>query len=462
MPASSDCAPASRRRRVSGSENAAIRCSYGSAKTSRHPGSPSRMAPCEKLSRICMVCGSVSATTVAPRSAAAVPAASWLQAPSGFMDDTPSTFQFTGRSASRDMVAMKSISSSVNPLRQPATMSSTVVPSCDAHGGGEALHLGAAGGPRRHGLAVPVVVRVHLRGREAERTVLERGVQRRLHGVDVRVGRGAADRPVAHDEAAQRRVADEEAGVDRDTAVEAAEPIAERAPVPRQAVLQGGERHALDPRHHPADVVGAVRPEGCQREAAVPAEHGGHAVQRGGAGVGVPEQLGVVVGVQVDEAGRDQQAAGVDDRVGLGRRAVVRRDGDHAVALDEDVGPDGRRTGAVDHRPAADRCRHVPPLARRPARRPAPLVAATHATRWRAKACMPSVPSSTPKPDCFHPPIGAYMSRDEMPCVFTNTVPADQARGHAPPPAPRRCSTPRRTGRSRCRSPPATASSMSS
>ena len=75
-----------------------------SAKTSRQPGRPSRMAPCSKLSRSCMVWGSVSATTVAPRAAAAVPAASWLQAPSGFMAETPSTFQLTGRSASSDMV----------------------------------------------------------------------------------------------------------------------------------------------------------------------------------------------------------------------------------------------------------------------------------------------------------------------------------------------------------------------
>ncbi len=119
MPASSDWAPASSRRRVSGSENAAMRSSTGSANTSRQPGRPSRIAPCSKLRRICMVCGSVSARTVAPRSAAAVPAASWFHAPSGFMADTPSTFQLTGRSASSDIVAMKSISSAVNPLRQP-------------------------------------------------------------------------------------------------------------------------------------------------------------------------------------------------------------------------------------------------------------------------------------------------------------------------------------------------------
>ena len=54
-----------------------------------------------------------------------------------------------------------------------------------AHGGGQALHLLPGRGARGHGLAVAVVVRVHLRGGEAERALLERGVQGRLHGVDV-------------------------------------------------------------------------------------------------------------------------------------------------------------------------------------------------------------------------------------------------------------------------------------
>ena len=62
----------------------------------------------------------------------------------------------------------------------------------------------------------------------------------------------AADGALAHDEPAQRRVPDEEAGVHRDAAVEAAEPVAEGAPVPGQAALQRGERHALDPGHHAA------------------------------------------------------------------------------------------------------------------------------------------------------------------------------------------------------------------
>ena len=47
----------------------------------RHPGRPSSTAPGSKQSRIFMVWGSVSATTVAPRSAAAVGAASWRSRP---------------------------------------------------------------------------------------------------------------------------------------------------------------------------------------------------------------------------------------------------------------------------------------------------------------------------------------------------------------------------------------------
>ncbi len=46
----------------------------------------------------------------------------------GFIDDTPSTFQFTGRLAATDMAARRSRSSSVKPLMQPARIASSVVP----------------------------------------------------------------------------------------------------------------------------------------------------------------------------------------------------------------------------------------------------------------------------------------------------------------------------------------------
>ena len=86
------------------------------------------MAPCSKESRIFMVWGSVRATTAAPRPAATVEASSCARTRLGLSEDTPSTFQLTGRSASSESVAMRSTSSSVNPLMHPGTMSSSTVP----------------------------------------------------------------------------------------------------------------------------------------------------------------------------------------------------------------------------------------------------------------------------------------------------------------------------------------------
>jgi hypothetical protein len=67
--------------------------------------------------------------------------------------------------------------------------------------------------------------------------------------------------------------------------------------------------------------------------------------------LGVPEQLRVVVGVGVDEAGRDDLAGRVDD---LGRVLGDVADGDDAAVTNADVGAPRGRAGAVDHRAAAD------------------------------------------------------------------------------------------------------------
>ena len=92
-----------------------------------------------------------------------------------------------------------------------------------------------------------------------------------------------------------------------------------RRPVPRHALLERLQRHALDPGQHPHQVVGIRRVdrtvtgrERRDREAAVAAHHGGHAVQRRRAQRRVPERLRVVVGVDVDEARRDDEVGRVD------------------------------------------------------------------------------------------------------------------------------------------------------
>ncbi len=177
------------------------------------------------------------------------------------MAETPSTFQLTGRSASSDMVERKSMSSSVKPLRQPATISSTVVPSCWRTAAARRSISSPAGGPRRDGLAVAVVVGVDLRGREAERPLRQRRVQRRLHGVEIPgVGR-APDGPLAHDEPAQRRMPDEEPGVHGDAAVQAARTTRRTSPSPR------ADRPAARPAACPRPAPSSAR---CSRRAPAP------------------------------------------------------------------------------------------------------------------------------------------------------------------------------------------------
>jgi hypothetical protein len=88
-----------------------------------------------------------------------------------------------------------------------------------------------------------------------------------------------ADSGLAHHDAAQRRVPDEEPGVDGERAVEAIEVLAEGLPVPRHALGQRLERHALDARQHPHEVVGLARRQRRDREAAVAADDRRDAVQ---------------------------------------------------------------------------------------------------------------------------------------------------------------------------------------
>src|SRR5207249_3346280 len=68
--------------------------------------------------------------------------------------------------------------------------------------------------------------------------------------------------------------------------------------------------------------------------------------------VWVPEHLGVVVRVQVDEAGRDDQPARVQHPVGLA--APDRADVGDAAVLDAHVGDVARRAQAVEDRASLD------------------------------------------------------------------------------------------------------------
>ena len=103
-------------------------------------------------------------------------------------------------------------------------------------------------------------------------------------------------------------------GVDGDPPLERVQILPEAAPAPGRALLQRDQRHALDLGHHPARVVGVLGRSGFSGASVnpqLPAGDGGHPVVERGRGVRVPEQLGVVVRVRIDEPGREDEPGGV-------------------------------------------------------------------------------------------------------------------------------------------------------
>ena len=223
-----------------------------------------------------------------------------------------STFQFNGRRPASVIAAIWSTSSSLKPRRQPLVTYSSVVPSWSRTAPHSASTSSSRGPSRADRFAVAVGVRERERGREPEPAGRDRLLEQAGHRGELVGRRLVADRVAAHHVAPERAVADQETDVQADPVVDRVEVVAERAPRPRHAVLERGERHALDLRHHPAEVVGVLGVDGREREAAVARDHARHAVQVRRRRGRVPEELRVVVRVRVDEAGGDDEPVGVD------------------------------------------------------------------------------------------------------------------------------------------------------
>ena len=157
--------------------------------------------------------------------------------------------------------------------------------------------------------------------------------------------------PFPHDVEAQGAVGELGAQVDVVRPVlHGVEIFAEGLPRPLDALVEHGARDVLDALHQRDQLVVRVRAHRREPDAAVAHHRGGHAVPARGGETRVPRGLAVVVGVDVDEARRHQQARGVDLLV---RPAADRHRGDGA-AVDGDVG--GHRFAAppVGHVAAPD------------------------------------------------------------------------------------------------------------
>src|SRR5262249_24821923 len=140
------------------------------------------------------------------------------------------------------------------------------------------------------------------------------------------------------------------------------------------------ERHALDALERAQYEVAVRGPRRRNAEAAVADDHRGDPVPGRDREPAVPEELRVVVRVDVDEARRDDRPLRHQRST---RRPVDPPERDDGPVADAEVAPPRRRAGAIDERAAADdeiEVGHVPTLLH-PA--PAPQGTAALAPPWR-------------------------------------------------------------------------------
>jgi hypothetical protein len=177
--------------------------------------------------------------------------------------------------------------------------------------GGQREHLVAVGEARRHRHAVAVGVGEGQRRGEAHPAGLDRAAQQlgpspRSPRLWPRAGHRRRRRTGAAPSGPTRNP-----GVDRHGTVEAVEEIAEALPSPVEAQLEGLEGHALHLGHHASHIIAVAGLQRGEGEAAVAADDRGHAVQVGRRGCGIPVQLGVVMGVGIDEPRGQHQPGAV-------------------------------------------------------------------------------------------------------------------------------------------------------
>src|SRR5207247_11184915 len=134
------------------------------------------------------------------------------------------------------------------------------------------------------------------------------------------------------------------------TALQDVQQGGERVPVPGEAFAQYVRRHPLDPGEELDQPVVVLARAGRDRVAAVAGDDRGDAVEAGGGGVGVEGELGIVVGVHVDDARHDDEAVGVDRLARAGEAA----DGGDQAERDPDVGGAAGQARAVHHPAALD------------------------------------------------------------------------------------------------------------
>ena len=215
--------------------------------------------------------------------------------------------------------------------------------------GGEFRALGERAGDR-------TAVRQHMTGQavrgEADRAFLDGVADQFGDLADLVFRRLAVDGAFAHDVEARGAVADEADDVDGGIQLlDGVEVFAIGDPVPGQAVQDRVLRNVLDGLHHAGQEVAVGGLAGREGDAAVAEQGGGHAMPGDWREQRIPAGLGVEVGVQVHETGRDGVALRVDF---LAAPAGDLTDSGDRVAVDGDIAMGRLVAEPVDDEPVAD------------------------------------------------------------------------------------------------------------
>ena len=158
--------------------------------------------------------------------------------------------------------------------------------------------------------------------------------------------------PLAHDVEAQSAVGELRAQVDVvRTPFHRVEILPEALPGPVDPLVEHRARDVLDPFHERDQAGVRVRPHRREADATIAHDRRRDPVPAGRRHPFVPRRLPVVVGVDVDEAGGDQQPAGVDL---LGAPARHGAHGGDGPPVHRQVSPPGLAAPAVGHQPAPD------------------------------------------------------------------------------------------------------------
>jgi len=236
------------------------------------------------------------------------------------------------------------------------------------HGPTEGHHLIRSGEGAGNGLAIEGPVQHDPRGAEPESPGLHRFGHDGGHGLDLGRGRIFVAGPsFTHYVGADRTVGYVGGNVhDPGHGFQGIEVLREGLPTPLNAFGQGRAGDVLHPFHELDQPVVPVGLDRGETDPAVAHDRGGHPVQRRWRELGVPGGLAVVVGVDVDKTGGDDQPGGVD-LTSTGADFIRFDDGADGVAVDGDIGAAGSGPGAIDDGSTPDhQVMHGRLLVRRP------------------------------------------------------------------------------------------------